>query len=99
MEVTNDRRYLEAKKLRYLANKRADEPLTAMKAALGLDRSKTYRDVLCALADLIEPTTCANLARDEGFQCSRCGDTVPAGERKDWHSFCPCCGAEVVEDE
>ena len=39
MEITNNRRYLEAKKLRYLAN-------------------------------------------DGAFQCSRCGDTVPDGERK-----------------
>lgn len=97
MEVTNGNRRLRAKSLRYLANVGTDVPMVAIKAALGLDRSKTYRDVFRTLAEFIEPTTCTNLKNGGAFQCSKCGDIVPADERKDWHRFCPCCGAEVVE--
>lgn len=60
-----------------------------------------YSNMLCRLADIIDPT-CHNFGGEEGtngenydFACSACGFCGDIAEPK----YCPNCGARVVDDD
>lgn len=54
--------------------------------------SKTYKEALSRIADLIDPT-CHQVLEDETQVCSECGGDLDEGYG--W-CFCPECGCRVV---
>lgn len=61
-------------------------------------------DIFQRLADLIDLPTCSmeympeysgyEIYPTEAYRCSECGWIVSEGK----HTYCPCCGAEVIDD-
>lgn len=107
--VTNEERREVAEKLRgYDVSSFAESPIAAMLDCLGIGYTG-WRDMLNELADLIDRPACRNKSgyRDI-FSCSECGVRVECvsecgNDEGDMFnvplmpSFCPNCGAEVVE--
>lgn len=63
-----------------------------------------YEEFHNHLADLIDRTTCRNVAvkREDEFLCSACGEHVDIAYMDSvdgYHArYCPNCGAEVIDD-
>lgn len=70
---------------------------------IGIERNALCSEVFQRLADLIDPTTCKNLATHlvDELVCSACGERVDIAyldSEDDYHvHYCPGCGAKVVE--
>lgn len=70
-------------------------------------QTRSYRQTIEVLADLIDRPTCRNAYDGREFDCSACGATWHLLEQRDggeWShvrtpGFCPKCGAEVMSDE
>lgn len=76
--------------------------------ALGFERYEDGEDgIFDRLADLIDRPTCENEGDEWGFLCSNCGEDVaitkeiPCGGAVAPYvpSYCPNCGAEVMDNE
>lgn len=70
---------------------------------VGLERNALCSEVFKRLADLIDPSTCKNLATHlvDELVCSACGERVDIAyldSEDDYRvRYCPGCGAKVVE--
>ena len=100
MTMTSDERREVAERLREYGNDTLKDGslLKTLKDVTGAD---SWRYVLLALADLIDPT-CHDFGGEEGtngegydFACSACGYVCDLAEPR----FCPNCGARVVRDD
>lgn len=60
-----------------------------------LPASKTYKEALSRIADLVDPT-CHAVVEDETQVCSECGGDLDEGYG--WN-HCPRCGARVIRGE
>lgn len=90
--ITVESRREVARRLRDSAADGVDNPLRTLKYVLGLGLNKSYRDVFCALADLIDRPTCTPEVGLERQVCSECDVECIDG----FACYCPNCGAEVV---
>ena len=63
-----------------------------MDALRNVDAEQSYA---LTLADLIDRPTCFRDAGWMAFACSHCGVECIGPE----DSYCPCCGAEVIDDD
>lgn len=66
----------------------------------GMHTHDAEKVVYAALADLIDPPTCAMVREGEGFRCSACGEyhDMSGFDEFPW-AFCPECGARVIDRE
>lgn len=103
MTPTSDERREVAERLREYGNDALKDGslLRTLKDVTGAD---SWRHVLLALADLIDPT-CKNLTTRPAdvLFCSECGEHVDIASVEnadDYHPrYCPNCGARVVSDD
>ena len=99
---TSDERREVAERLREYGNDTLKDGslLKTLKDVTGAD---SWRHVLLALADLIDPT-CEMVVKYGHACCGRCGHVL-AGEGEveegyyEFRPFCPDCGARVVRDD
>ena len=78
-----------------------DEELIRLRYETGCQRGQ---DIYEHLADLIDCPTCSmeympeysgdEIYPTEAYRCSECGWIVSEGKP----TYCPCCGAEVIDD-
>lgn len=108
--ITDEERRNVAAKMREVAESHKDDlnddpdysPFVAFNVlSSAFDRFPRYKDLL-HLADLIDRPTCRNNnSYDRSFFCSACGYEAWTYDDSDCDpkdfSFCPNCGAEVVE--
>ena len=112
--ISNDERREVATRLRDYERLREafmESPLCAFLDALGVEGYIDWNGVIILLADLIDPEvehTCKNLAtRKDDFACSICDcevvgcmvDNFGSFDNPLCFSYCPNCGAEVVDDD
>lgn len=99
---TSDERREVAERLREYGNDTLKDGslLKTLKDVTGAD---SWRHVLLALADLIDPT-CEMVVKYGHACCGRCGHVL-AGEGEveegyyEFRPFCPDCGARAVRDD
>lgn len=106
--MTSDERREIARRLRAAAKtksnsadylwKRLEIAVNGWRFGAVVDESYVFdNDVLARLADLIDPTCHLWPSHDGGFGCDRCFTWFP--EMKAKTSYCPACGARVVDDD
>ena len=100
---TSDERREVAERLREALGGHVAVECSKVAHALGLEY-ETHGMMYCfgseevrRLADLIDPTCHLWPSHDGGFGCDRCFTWFP--EMKAKTSYCPACGARVVDDE
>lgn len=109
MTFTSDEQRREvAKELRKLTTpgciRYAEEFYEELREIVASDLDGSFDGVANSLADLIDHPTCRNNGNrdDRCFWCSRCGYEAwtydDSGCDPSDFSFCPDCGAEVVDD-
>lgn len=108
MTPTSDKRREVAEKLRQMADEHDATEATHVARALGLDY-KVYGTVVAFdsadirnLADLIDPTCYVESVDSTGrllaYRLS-CGDTAYVAHPALRPSYCPICGARVVDED
>lgn len=106
--ISTEERREAAKELRKLTTpgciRYAEEFYEELREIVASDLDGSFEGVANSLADLIDRTTCRNNGNhdDRHFWCSRCGYEAwtydDSGCDPSNFSFCPDCGAEVVDD-
>lgn len=90
---TSEERRVVAERLREYGNDTLKDG-SLLKTLKDVTGAGSWRYVLDALADLIDPTCHLLPSSDGGFGCDRCYTWFPSMKEKP--RFCPECGARVV---
>ena len=98
-DITDQQRREVAERLRHIAHQPPEWATAACIIAEAFDDDyPLWRDpgpLFDGLADLIDRPTCFRDAGWMAFTCSHCGVECIGPE----DSYCPCCGAEVIDDD
>jgi len=96
MTPTSEERRVVAERLREYGNDTLKDG-SLLKTLKDVTGAGSWRYVLDALADLIDPTCYLLPSFDGGFGCDRCCTWFPSMKEKP--RFCPECGARVVDED